>query len=134
MGCAQNPPHISSGLPSRAILKIFPSIPANIIHTCHVGFHVDFSSIETIVSCSSNLPSCKPKMWPHENSTILKSHGLWISCKHAPSCTCNTTQCECLTKLKLVIAHIQSVAYKTAILVCLKCNGHRLVGKPWSSS
>ena len=27
------------------------SIPANIIHTCHVGFHVEFSFIEYVRGC-----------------------------------------------------------------------------------
>ena len=31
------------------------------IHTCHVGFHVDFSSTEDIMNRGPKLPLCKPK-------------------------------------------------------------------------
>lgn len=60
----------------KSLPKKFPSIPANTIHSCHVGSHENFSSIKTFVSCSSKLPSCNPKVGPYENSRILKSHGL----------------------------------------------------------
>jgi hypothetical protein len=36
----------SCGLPPKVVLKRFPTIMVNIIHTCHVGFHIGFSSIE----------------------------------------------------------------------------------------
>ena len=39
---------------------------ANIIYTCHVGFHVDFSSTKDVMSCSSKLASCKPKVGARE--------------------------------------------------------------------
>ena len=39
----------------------------------------------------------------HQDNTILP----WIL-----SCTCNTTQCECLTKLRPNIVYIQGVAYE----------------------
>ena len=44
-----SPPHIPPNLPSRAVPKNSPTIPTNIIHACHVGFHVDFASIENII-------------------------------------------------------------------------------------
>lgn len=50
-----------SCLPSGAILKKFPTFPANIIHTCHVEFHVDLSSSEDVVGCGQTYPSCKPE-------------------------------------------------------------------------
>lgn len=44
-----------------------PTTPTNIIHTCHVGIHVDFSSIDYVISCSPKLPSCKLKDGAHES-------------------------------------------------------------------
>ena len=41
--------------------KKIPKIPTNIIHTCHVGFHLDFSYTEVVVGCGPKLPLCKPK-------------------------------------------------------------------------
>ena len=38
----------------------------NIVHTCHVRFHVDFSSTENVMGCGSKLPSCKPKVGAHD--------------------------------------------------------------------
>ena len=38
---------------------------ANIIHTCHVEFHVDFSSTRDVMGCGPKLPSCKPKLGAH---------------------------------------------------------------------
>lgn len=55
------PPQIMSGLPSGADLEIFPTFLINIIHTCHVEFHVDLSSGEDVVGCGQNYPSCKPE-------------------------------------------------------------------------
>jgi hypothetical protein len=57
-------PQILSSQPWRDVLKIFPKIMASIVHTCRVGFHVDFSSTENVV-----------QNYPHVN---LK-RGLWHS-------------------------------------------------------
>jgi hypothetical protein len=43
-------------------MKEFLIIPANTIHTCHMGFHVDFSSIEIVMGCGPKLLSCKAKV------------------------------------------------------------------------
>jgi hypothetical protein len=40
----------------RVVSKRFPTIPTNIIHTCHVAFHVDFSSIKDVMGCGPKLP------------------------------------------------------------------------------
>ena len=34
----------------------------NNIHTCHVGFHVDFKVTEDVLGCDPKLPSSKPKV------------------------------------------------------------------------
>jgi hypothetical protein len=87
-------PHIPSHKPTLTNYpkKIPPTISANIIHTCHVGFHVVFSYTITVMGCSPKLPSCKPNLKregpmtlsTNENPRILKSHGLIVfSCKQA---------------------------------------------------
>ena len=55
-------------------------IPANIIHTCHVGFCVDASSTQNVMVVVHNY-SCKPTMGlvtlsTNENARIFKSHRL----------------------------------------------------------
>ena len=37
---------------SRTILDKIPTIPTNIVCTCHVGLHVDFPSLEITMRCS----------------------------------------------------------------------------------
>ena len=58
---------------------------ANIIHTCQVGFHVDFSSIEDVMGWGvvQNYPHVKLKhpgggvdTMTNKNSSILKNHDL----------------------------------------------------------
>lgn len=39
----------------------FPTILATIIHTCHVGFHADFSSTKIVMGCDPKLLLCKAK-------------------------------------------------------------------------
>ena len=59
MGC---PPKLASSdvrPTSWAIPKTFPTIPGNIIHAYHVGFHVDFSSTKYFMGCGPKLPSYK---------------------------------------------------------------------------
>ena len=63
---AWGPPQILSSLFLRALMKEFPTIPANIIHTCHMGFHVDFSSSEIVMGCGPKLLSCKAKVGTHD--------------------------------------------------------------------
>ena len=46
--------------------KKFPIIPANIMHTCHVKFYVDFSCIEDVMGRGPNLHSCKLKEGVHD--------------------------------------------------------------------
>ena len=41
--------------------KKSPTIPNNIIHTCHVGFHIEFLFIENSMGCSPKFSSCKPQ-------------------------------------------------------------------------
>ena len=43
---------ISPCLPSRVVLDNSPTIPTNIIHTCHVRFYVVFSFRENVMGCS----------------------------------------------------------------------------------
>jgi hypothetical protein len=57
---------------------------ANIIHTFHMEFHVDFSRIEDVTGCGPNVLSCEYKagggmtLSIDKNSRIVKSHGLWL--------------------------------------------------------
>ena len=43
-----------------------PYNPNHIFHTCHVEFHVNFSSTENVMECDPKLPSCKPKVEAHD--------------------------------------------------------------------
>ena len=54
-------PQNLSSQPWRDAPKRFPTIMASIVHTCRVGFHVDFSSTKNVMGCGPKLPSCKPK-------------------------------------------------------------------------
>ena len=60
-----------------------PTIMANIIHTCHVEFHIDFSSTENVQVVVQNYPRVNLKrgrMTPsiNENLKILQNLGLII--------------------------------------------------------
>ena len=46
-------------------LKKLPTIPTHIVHTCHVGFHVDSSSTEVVMGSASKVLSCKPTTGVH---------------------------------------------------------------------
>jgi hypothetical protein len=57
------------------------TIPTNVIHTCHGGFHVDFSSLKMSWVMVQNYPHVNLQWGPmtlstNEISRILKSHGL----------------------------------------------------------
>ena len=43
-----------------------PTIPTNVIHTCNVGFHVDYSSTENIMGLGPKISSYKPKVEAHD--------------------------------------------------------------------
>ena len=72
--------HILPCLPLRVHMKKPPTIPTNFIHTCHVGFHVHFSSIENVMGYNKkknyppvNLKQGSMALSTNENSRILKS-------------------------------------------------------------
>ena len=61
--------HIPLGLPSRVVLKKYPTIPANMIRTYHMGFHVDFPSIEMLKVVVHNHSHVNLKWGPMTLST-----------------------------------------------------------------
>ena len=79
-----------------------PTIPANIIHICHVGFHVDFSSSENVMRCGPKPPSCKSKadgrvtlnQWEFKEFSrtraqrLSRKHGLRMQTSYGPSISC----------------------------------------------
>ena len=82
--------HIMPCLPSKVVMRNSPTISTNIIHTCHMGFHVDFSSTRNVMDYNPKLPSRKPKVracdtCKDENSRILKSHGLMAFVQTCPT-------------------------------------------------
>lgn len=64
----------------KSYLENLPMIPANIIHTCHVGSQVVFSSSEDVLGCSPKLSSCEPKAGGNDILTqpeFKESQELW---------------------------------------------------------
>lgn len=57
----QIPAALSSSLLSRVVMKKSPIILANIIHTSHMEFHVDFSLTEDVMGCGPKVSSAKYK-------------------------------------------------------------------------
>lgn len=77
----------------RTFLPSYLQEPSHIMHTCHVGFHVDFSFTENVVGCNSKLPSCNPKARAHDTLNQLESKDSQEAkpkgiCVNGPSCSC----------------------------------------------
>ena len=66
-----------------------PIIPTNIIHTCQVEIHGDFSSTKHVMECVQNYPHVNLKreatiLSTNHHSRIFKSHGLMAFIQTGP--------------------------------------------------